>query len=100
MGKSKTKSRDISIANNKSITFPTVSGKAKHDLLIVGKFNGIFGDISMDSNGRYDFVVPEADEIATWQTNLWAIVNTIQSKHRLLLISSRETIDYFNHVLS
>ena len=100
MGKSKTESQDISIANNKSITFPTVSGKAKHDLLIVGKFNGIFGDILMNSNGRYDFVVPEADEMATWQTNLWAIVNTIQSEHRLLLISSRETIDYFNHVLS
>ena len=100
MGKSKTKSRDISIANNKSITFPTVSGKAKHDLLIVGNFNGILGEIHVNPNGQYDFDVPEENEIFVWQNNLWAVVNTIQSAHKVILISSRETITYFNHVLS
>ena len=94
------KKHGILIVNNKSILIPNVAGKPKHDMMLIGNFNGILGEIHVNPNGQYDFDVPEENEIFVWQNNLWAVVNTIQSAHKVILISSRETITYFNHALS
>ena len=88
--------KEIVIGYNNDIMIPECHG----NLMIFGNFNGICGDVIWNGVGTGDINPPNISkndtvDIDIWGENLINIVNTINDGNKIFIVSSRETIKYF-----
>ena len=87
------KIKEIVITDNISFTFPKIDA-SKGDMLIIGNFNGICGEFNWDKKGMGNFF--DGNFI---NENVFTIAETLKNGHRIVLASSKETIEYFQKVI-
>ena len=87
------KIKEIVITDNISFTFPKIDA-SKGDMLIIGNFNGICGEFNWDKKGMGNFF--DGNFI---NENVFTIAETLKNGHRIVLASSKETIEYFQKVM-
>ena len=91
--------KEIVIKKNKSISFPNADD-INGDILIVGNFNGICGDVKWECNGTCDiaedFYGMDSD---VFFNNMSVLLNAIKNEHKIIIASSKDTILYFKHLL-
>ena len=89
------KDNKIKLANNNSVRFPVTNGQG--NILIIGNFDGICGTLYQKEDGKkYDFgVFSEA-----LKHNATILIKTLQAGKHIYLISTKETITYFNRLLT
>ena len=85
--------KEIVLGFNNDIMIPECHG----NLMIFGNFNGICGDVVWNGVGTGEINPPETSkgDWDVWSENLINIVNTINGGHKIFIVSSRETIKYF-----
>ena len=90
--------KEIVIKQNTGIIFP--KGEENGDILILGNFNGICGEVKWDGVDNSSF---DTDNFLkyreTFETNIGVILNTLRAGNRIVIAASKETIDYFQKLL-
>ena len=90
--------KEIVIGQNTGIVFP--KGEENGDILILGNFNGICGEVKWEGIDNSTF---DTDNFLkyreTFETNIGVILNTLRAGNRIFIIASKETIDYFQNLL-
>ena len=90
--------KEIVIKQNTGIIFP--KGEENGDILILGNFNGICGDVKWEGVDNSTF---DTDNFLkyreTFETNIGVILNTLRAGNRIVIAASKETIDYFQKLL-
>lgn len=89
--------KEIVIGFNNNIMIPECHG----NLMIFGNFNGICGDVVWNGVGTGEINPPETEKCDwdVWSENIINIVNTINGGNKIYIVSSRETIKYFQNLL-
>lgn len=85
--------KEIVITDNISFTFPKID-TPKGDMLIIGNFNGICGEFNWNKRGMGNFF-----DGGFINENVFTIAETLKNGHRIVLASSKETIQYFQRVV-
>lgn len=90
--------KEIVIKQNTGIVFP--KGEENGDILILGNFNGICGEVKWEGVDNSTF---DTDNFLkyreTFETNIGVILNTLRAGNRIVIAASKETIDYFQKLL-
>lgn len=90
--------KEIVIKQNTGIIFP--KGEENGDILILGNFNGICGEVKWEGVDNSTF---DTDNFLkyreTFETNIGVILNTLRAGNRIVIAASKETIDYFQKLL-
>lgn len=90
--------KEIVIKQNTGIIFP--KGEENGDILILGNFNGICGEVKWEGVDNSTF---DTDNFLkyreTFETNIGVILNTLRAGNRIIIAASKETIDYFQKLL-
>ena len=90
--------KEIVITQNTGIVFP--KGEENGDILILGNFNGICGDVKWESVGNSQFDTDNfLKYLDTFETNISVILNTLRAGNRLFIVGSKDTIEYFRKLL-
>ena len=90
---------ELVIRKNNYFKFPK-NEKLNGDILILGNFNGICGPAKW--NGKSGHIAVETDFFnieKTFFDNLFVLLSTINNGGRIAIASSKETIEYFKHLL-
>ena len=90
--------KEIVIRQNTAILFP--KGEENGDILILGNFNGVCGDVvwhgidncSFEDNNFFKFQ-------DTFLNNIEVLLNTLRAGNRIFIVASKDTIDYFKRLL-
>ena len=89
------KNNVIQFSNKHFIEFPSIPEEAKN-ILLIGSWKNIFGELHLFSDDKYD-VTPEMG----WPLrNMLPLVNFLKKKHKLTLYCDKQTIEYFNRLLT
>ena len=91
--------KEIVIRQNSGIVFPKNEG-VNGDILILGNFKGICGEVtwhgignsSFEDNNFYNFE-------STFVTNISVLMDTLNAGNRIFIVGSKETISYFRNLL-
>ena len=90
--------KEIVIGQNTGIVFPR--GEENGDILILGNFNGICGEVKWEGIDNSTF---DTDNFLkyreTFETNISVILNTLRAGNRIFIVASKETIEYFQKLL-
>lgn len=97
--KEEKKLKEIVIRQNSGIVFPKNEG-VNGDILILGNFNGICGEVtwhgignsSFEDNNFYNFE-------STFVTNISVLMDTLNAGNRIFIVGSKDTISYFKDLL-
>ena len=91
--------KEIVIKQNAGIVFP-YDENATGDILILGNFNGICGQVIWEGVGKSKFDTENFLKYQeTFETNLHVLINTLRAGNRIFIAASKETIDYFKKLL-
>ena len=93
--------KEIVIRQNSGIVFPKNEG-VNGDILILGNFNGICGEVTWHGVGAADnsFVDNNFYNFeSTFVTNISVLMDTLRAGNRIFIVGSRETISYFKNLL-
>ena len=90
--------KEIVIGQNSEIVFP--KGEENGDILIVGNFNGVCGEVkwrdvdncSFEDNNFYKFQ-------ETFLNNIEVLMNTLRAGNKIFIVGSKDTIRYFKDLL-
>ena len=91
--------KEIVIKQNSGIVLSKNEG-INGDILILGNFNGICGDVtwhglgnsSFEDNNFYNFK-------DTFVTNISTLMDTLNAGNKIVIVASRDTISYFRNLL-
>ena len=91
--------KEIVIKKNSSISFPNAD-EINGDILIIGSYNGICGEVKWNGNGlceiAEDFYGMNSD---VFVNNMNALLYTIRNGNKIVIASSKDTILYFKNLL-
>lgn len=91
--------KEIVIKQNAGIVFP-YDENATGDILILGNFNGICGQVVWEGINNSHFDTENFLKYReTFETNLHVLINTLKAGNRIFIVASKETIDYFKKLL-
>lgn len=93
------KLKEIVIKQNSGIIFPKNEG-VNGDILILGNFNGVCGEVSWSKMGNGSFEDNNFYKFKdTFVTNISVLLETLRAGNRIVIAASKDTIDYFKKLL-
>lgn len=93
----KNEQKVITLTENSAISFP-VAEEINGDVLIIGNFTGVCGVFDKSKSGIVGGIGFRENSEIIWN-NIGILNKTIAKKHRVYLMSSKITIDYFQDVI-
>lgn len=92
--------KEIVITKNTCINFPKADS-IKGNILILGNYNGVCGDVKWDRQNGICEIGYDMDEATSnvFRNNMNTIFTALENKYKIVFVGSKETIAYFKTLL-
>ena len=92
--------KEIVITKNTCINFPKADS-IKGNILILGNYNGVCGDVKWDRQNGICEIGYDMDEATSnvFRNNMDTIFTALENKYKIVFVGSKETIAYFKTLL-